>query len=97
MDESENNELQDALDKIKAKIDDLRQVPAECWICGEITNNWGVIIPEGSPGALGFGSTTDGRTRVVFYPVCSCHDVEDENNKNIITFRLVLKKMEMCN
>jgi len=82
---------------IKNKIASLKNSYASCWICTASTNNWGVILPDGDEAALGFGSRGDGTSRLVFFPVCECHDMEDEANVFTVRMLLSVKRMEMLN
>ncbi len=68
-----------------------------CWLCGFPIKNWGVLLPQDTSDDLGFGSKDENTARIVFFPVCSIHDICEKENKEKIIRTLILKKMEFSN
>lgn len=66
------------MEKLKAKLDELSNVVSTCWLCGEKTNRWGVIVPDETQ-TVGFGQPeNENATRIAFFPLCETHDWNDQ-------------------
>lgn len=91
-----NENLEEFINKLKNKIEELKGLYKDCWICGELTNEWGILMPE-KEDSLGLGYSGKDTYRIAFFPVCKTHNIDNEENKQIIYKKFALYKMQMLN
>jgi len=98
MDDFEREHLRLFAQKIKDKIEELKNITGDCWICDKKTNFWIALLPEKEPDDLGIGiATGSAKTRVAFAPVCKEHNLEDYNIKKKLSFVLSIKAQKLKN
>lgn len=99
LNEEQKAEMKKFMDVLTFRLEELRKTrPAtECWVCSKIVNTWGVIMPEDGSGGLGLGKPEQGKARLVFFPVCKEHDLNDTEILCVIRQRLQVKIQTMLN
>lgn len=96
MNEFEKQQIKEFAKKVNDKIEELKNLTSDCWVCEQKTNSWVCIMPEYDEDGLGFGSQ-EGKTRVVFAPVCKEHDLESTNIKAKLIEVMKIKAMKLKN
>jgi len=86
------------LDKLFERVEELNNTRSGlCWVCHEGVDNWGILLPESASDDLGFGSRDKSTARIVFFPICTTHDIDDDEIIKIIRKQLLIKKQEFSN
>ena len=98
MDDFEREQIRLFAQKIKDKVEELKNITGDCWICDKQTNFWIALLPEKEPDDLGLGiATGPAKTRVAFAPICKEHDLEDYETKKRLSWTLSIKGQKLKN
>lgn len=68
-----------------------------CWVCLKMVDNWGVLLPENARDGLGLGSNDPDSARIVFFPFCTEHDLNDAEIIKKLRVRLVSLRDQLSN
>ena len=74
------------LEAVKASM----QYPLSCMLCGTITHNRGVFIPDDKKKKM-YGLKDNEATRFIIYPLCEAHDMNDEENAEKVELAILDK------
>lgn len=90
------NSTEDAVERLREALEQLNGTrEGKCWICDAITDNWGVLFPERIDG-LGLGVEGEA-TRLAFFPVCPEHNLNDDENGDLIIHKFAVLRKTLVN